>query len=147
MPGVYVQLTQLVLVPASFLVQALNDPPAQTGQAVFKPTQADPTIWAGIQGDVGNQIEGRLGQRYATPFASPFPAVVSDAALILAYEAVYARRVGEDKNPFSTRATAMREKLDLIGEGKQPLTPLLNRQDPSGNVIGSRAVTGRRTYF
>lgn len=143
MPGTYVQLTQIVLVPAPFLIQALNDTPGAT--------IVDPNVWSAVQAHVGTMIESRLGQRYAVPFTAPnIPPVVAEAGLVLAYEAIYQRRVAAEQNPWTDQATAMREKLDRIATAKEPLDPYINRADPSGNVIGSPAVSrpgGARLFF
>lgn len=132
----YVQLSDMVSrIPNPFLVQALDD--SQAGLV-------DQNIWAAIQTDVGNIIDGRLGQRYATPFTGSIPLVISEAAKVFAAEMIYDRRQVEP-NPYRKQADAMREKLDRLAIGQEPLSPTINRADPSGAVIGERSQLSRHT--
>jgi hypothetical protein len=138
----YVALTDLYgKIPQPFLVQALDDD--QSGVA----NQATFDL---IASQVALDIEARLGQRYATPFVAsegqPIPQIVLHAALIFACEGVYARRVPIDQNPWTGMANSLRAKLDRIGNGQEPLTPSIQRQDPSVTVIAAPSKTfSRRT--
>lgn len=130
----YVQQADVsVDIPPSFIVEALDD----DGDGV-----ADVGLWDQVAAAASTAVDSRLGQRYATPFVSPIPAIVTEAARIFASEMLYNRRgVAKDKNPFTEAADALREKLDLIGQGKQPLTPAIQRQQPSASVITERSKT------
>jgi len=106
-------------IPTKFLIQALDDD---------KDGAADPAVISAMQADVQSDIDGRLGQRYETPFTNPLPAVVRSAAISIACEMVYKRRGVEGKNnPYSEEAAKARAKLDRIGNGKEPLEP--NKKD------------------
>src|SRR4051812_25432138 len=96
----YVEQTDLVgLLPAATIVQALDD----DGDGA-----ADVGIFASVADTVSRDIDGRLGQRYATPFPYPYPAVVTNAARVLAMEALYTRRGKTgDANPFAKQADAI----------------------------------------
>ena len=123
-------------VPAQLLLQALDD----NGDGV-----ADDGVWDEIIVDVESAINSRLEGNYAIPLAEPIPAIISEAAKILAAEAVYLRRsLTGDQNPWVKQADAMRKRLEDIGSGKLPLTPVTNPQGPTGVVITetSRLQTG-----
>ena len=130
----YVEPTDLIgLIPNTHLTEALDD--NQDGQS-------DPGVFDSIADSVSCDIDARLGQRYATPFIYPYPAVVVYAARILALEALYARRgQKDDKNPYGKQADGQRAKLDAIGAGSQPLQPGQQRAAPSATAITSRAAT------
>lgn len=113
MPIPYVTLTCLQgRIPGPFLSEALDDGPGSS------PSE----VWNSIANDVQTEIDGALGTRYATPFNNPLPAVVVQAAKVLASNAVYTRR-GKEENPFSKEAAKVREQLAAIGAGNQPLQP------------------------
>lgn len=129
----YVQFSDVeAKIPRRFLHEALDDD---------LDGQADPAIFDTIVGQIGNEIEGTLGQRYATPFTAPYPSIILDAALIFACEAIYGRRVAPEQNPWKSRADQIRTKLDAIAKGDQPLTPDLQRKDPSVSVISAPSKT------
>jgi phage gp36-like protein len=130
----YIELSELKgKIPDRDLIAALDD--NQDGVV-------DADVWEQIQADVQTEIDGVLGQRYATPFTAPLPAVVKLAALRFAIEAVYQHRqpLGE-KSPERANANAMRAKLGAIAKGDQPLAPEKQRARPSGSVISSPART------
>jgi hypothetical protein len=122
-------------IPPKFLIQALDDD---------LDGQPDPGLFDLIASQVSTDIDGRLGQRYAVPFSAPLPAIVSSAALIFACEAVYARRVTPEQNPWMGQGNSFRSKLDRIGQGLEPLTPELQRKAPSVSVIGECSKTFSR---
>ena len=118
--------------PPKFFVQALDDD---------LDGNADAGLFDLIEGQAQRSIDSRLGQRYAVPFPDPVPALVAEAALIFTLEGIYARRVAPDQNPWMGMGNAMRSKLDAIGQGTQPLTPELQRRNPSVSVISSPSKT------
>ena len=130
----YVEMTDLVgLLPPVHITEALDD----DNDGV-----ADAAAWASVQDTVSRDIDGRLGQRYTTPFQYPFPAVVVSAARILALEALYGRRgQKDDKNPYGKQADTQRTKLDAIGAGTQPLQPGTKRAEPSATAITEESKT------
>lgn len=132
----YVNLSDLNgKIPLPFLTQALDDSNAKV---------IDQGIWALIQTQAGNAVDARIGQRYALPLATPYPAVVTEAAVVFACEMIYARRsIAEKDNPWTGQADKFRAMLDEIGAGTIPFTPTLNRADPSASVIAEPAQTTR----
>ena len=76
-----------------------------------------------IIGIVDNEIDGLLASRYSVPFTAPVPAMVANAALILACDAVYRRNGagGPESNPWANAAYRVREQLQAIADGLQTL--------------------------
>lgn len=112
--------------PPQFLVEALDDDGDGT---------ADPDAWDKVAAAVATEIDGTLGQRFAVPF-SPVPAVVSRAAQVFSLEMLYQRRgVPAEGNPWTTPATRLRDKLDAIAKGEEPLTPDIHRANPSVTAV------------
>lgn len=123
-------------IPAQLLLQALDD----NGDGL-----ADDGVWDKIVVDVESAINSRLEGNYTIPLAEPIPAIISEAAKVLAAEAVYLRRgLAGDQNPWVKQADAMRKRLEEIGSGDKPLKPDTAPQGPSGIVITetSRLTTG-----
>jgi phage gp36-like protein len=130
----YIQLTDLKgKIPTDKLIQALDD---------NEDGAIDNDVWAQIQSDVQVEIDGFLGQRYATPFIDPLPAVVKSAARVFAIEAVYERRnLLSEKSPERVAAQNTRKKLAAIAAGDEPLAPEQQRAKPSGVVISEKSKT------
>ena len=130
----YVNLTDLnAKIPAPFLSEALDDGP-----------DSDPSaVWNSIAAAVGSEIDGILGSRYTVPFNNPIPAVVTNAAITLASEAIYLRR-GKLENPFTGPAKTVRAQLADIGTGKQLLAPVTQRSNPAAILQRAGAVSGNR---
>jgi phage gp36-like protein len=62
-----------------------------------------------IISDAGAAVDGFLSGRYRTPFGAPYPAIVVQAALAFACEAIARRREAtENQNPFTPRANIYR---------------------------------------
>lgn len=121
------------LVPAAFIVQALDD---------NEDGQSDAAAWAAVLKSVHQAIDGTLGMRFPVPFAAPLPAKVSEAAAIFACELLYARRGRSgEHNPWTARADAMRKTLERIAEGKLPLTPQTQRATPPVSIVAEQAKT------
>ena len=117
----------LPMIPAHLLLQAVDDD---------KDGTADPGVWDAIAESASDEVDGYLGQSYKVPFASPVPALVSQSALIFAGEMVYHRRGAfGDSNPFASRAVRIRERLERIGRGDEPLTPGTKHQTEAVAVI------------
>ena len=132
----YVELASIqARIPQPFLVQALDDD--QDGAI-------DAGLWELIAGQTGDAIDARLGQRFAVPLAADHAAMplAREAALVIACELIYARRVAPDQNPWTKKAEAVLTKLDKIGAGEEALTPTATRARPSGSVIAEPS----RTY-
>jgi phage gp36-like protein len=114
-------------VPAQILLQALDD----NGDGL-----ADDGVWDKIVTDVENAINGRLEGNYTVPLTAPYPAIITEAAKILAAEAIYLRRgLSGDQNPWVKQADAMRKRLEDIGSGDKPLTAATNPQGMTGVII------------
>jgi phage gp36-like protein len=128
----YVQFSDLPAdLPPAFITQALDDD--NTGNA-------DMDLWATIAQQVSDAIDAKIGVRYSVPIQPDgngnYPAVIAHAARTLAAEKLFARRqIADGKNPWAKQADAVRAQLDLIAEGKLPLNPTLQRQDPSASVV------------
>lgn len=120
-------------IPGKYLVQALDDD---------RDGMADPAVVTALQKTVADDINARVGQRYKTPFQNPLPAVVAHAAIVIACYEVYKRRGVEDKaNPHAGDARDIRAKLDLIGQGKEPLDASRPTAQPGAIIAGAPAKT------
>lgn len=140
----YVTAAQLrAALPAEVTAQLLDD--HRTGEA-------DAGTWAEIQTAVQTEIDGKLGILYPVPLAEPVPAIVRNAAFILAAELVYQRKgFFNDGNPWTKRAQDIRGTqgqqggqpglLDRIAAGEVPLMAGSQRARPGGVVIGERSKT------
>lgn len=129
---VYVALSDLEgRIPPAFLTQALDD----DGDGAID-------AWDAVALSASQMVEGILAPRYATPFATPTPPVVTLAAQVFAGELIYQRRsVGNDVNPFHQQAETMRNTLNQIALGKMPLQPGVERVNKSGSTIVEAAPT------
>ena len=70
----------------------------------------------------------------------PVPAVVTRAAVVLAGETLYLRR-GKTDNPFTEGAKAVRDQLNKIGFGEQPLAPIVQRAQPTAILAPAGATS------
>lgn len=121
------------LLPPQFLLQALDDD---------EDGVADTGLWDKIAAQAADAVDALLGQRFDVPFAAPLPPIVSQAARIFAASALYRRRgYTADRNPFAADETRLAEKLSRIGQGKEPLTPDVDRAQDSISVITEDAKT------
>lgn len=119
--------------PPQFLDQALDD----DGDG-----SPDDALLDLIIQQVQTEIDGTLGQRFNTPFADPPPSLVRDAARILTLDELYRRRgLAGQQNPWSTRARELRDRLEAIARGEQPLRPGEGQASPSVRTITSPAKT------
>lgn len=122
--------------PPQFLLQALDD----NGDGTEDTGLLD-TILEGADGEV----EAILGQRFAVPFTAPIPPVVPRAALVFTLETLYRRRgygTEERPNPFAAEARKLREKLDRIARGEEPLAPEASRTRPAISAITEASRVG-----
>jgi phage gp36-like protein len=102
----------------------------------------DSTSWAAVVAAVRNEVDGKIGQRFALPLPDPVPPSVLNAAFVLAAELIYQRRgFFGDSNPYAKRAADVRTWLDAIATGAQPLTPDIQRKKPSASAITECART------
>ena len=117
------------LIPAAFLVQSLDDD---------SDGAADPAAWTDVLKQVHKAIDGPLSVKFATPFSNPLPPIVLEAAPIFAAELLYKRRGhADDVNPWVKQAKELRDKLNAIAKGEQPLTPQIKKANASIAVIGA----------
>jgi hypothetical protein len=139
----YVLLSDLPAdIPPDFLTQALDD----DGDGV-----QDPGLWDLIAQQVSDAIDGDIGVRFAVPLVpnlgrypltNGFPPVIVNAGRTLAAEKLYGRRgTADQRNPWASRANAVRSQLELIGKGKLPLDPNDQRADPSASIVTQRLQT------
>jgi phage gp36-like protein len=118
--------------PPQFLLQALDD----DGDG-----SADDGLLDAILTASSDEVDAILGARFATPF-SPVPALVKTSARIFALETLYRRRgFSGDNNPWEVPAKDLRARLNRIGQGKEPLTPDIERKQSSVSVIVEDAKT------
>ena len=114
-------------IPASLILQALDD----DNDGI-----EDAGAWDELVVDVESAINSRLEGNYDIPLALPLPAIISEAAKILAAEAIYMRRgIAGEQNPWIKQADMMRKRLEDIGSGEKPLKPGTNPAGPTGAVI------------
>jgi phage gp36-like protein len=139
MPDYVTMAAMNARIPGPYLIQALDD----DGDGA-----ADSQAWSDVQKAVEDEINGILGTRFPVPFANPVPAVVLNAAQVLAADALYRRRgTPDESNPFAAQAgrtnppSGVRGQLMSIAKGELPLTPEIKRQAPSASVITERAKT------
>jgi phage gp36-like protein len=119
--------------PPQFLLQALDD----DGDG-----SADSGVLNSILTASSDEVDSLLGSRYPVPFSAPLPALVKTAARVFALETLYRRRgFSGDQNPWETRAKDLRDRLNRIGQGKEPLGPEHERKLPSVSVISEDALT------
>lgn len=114
------------LIPEPDLTKALDD-------------DADGQIDAfdAVQAQADGAVDALLSGRFAVPFTGDVPPIASQAAKIFAAELCYKRRgVSDEANPWHEAASAMRKRLVTIGDGATPLTPEVNRAQPSGSLVG-----------
>ena len=128
--------------PHDFVTDALDD---------NKDGMIDTEVWQSVAEDAAQQVDARLGKRYAVPFdPKKIEAVVADASLIFILETLYLRRgygigYGEHaNNPFISKADAARKELAAIGNGDTPLTPSAQQPQPSAMTFTDPARTSSR---
>ena len=115
------------LIPPDFLLQALDD----NGDGI-----EDTGLFNKIEQLAEDAIDSYIGLRYSLPLMPPYPDVVVNAARVFTAELLYKRRgVTDDKNPWSAQAGQTRTLLKAISLGQSPLSPELNREDPSASII------------
>ncbi len=133
-------------------------PPEMTAQLLddHGTGEADSSAWSEIQAAVQTEIDGKVGMRYPVPFTDPAPAVIRNAAFILAAELIYQRKgFFNDGNPWTKRAQDIRGTqgqqggqpglLDRIASGEVPLTASAPRARPAGAIIAEPAKTTPRS--
>ena len=99
---------------------------------------------AQVISNASTEVDSALESRYSVPFFTPFPALVSQCALVFACEDIYSRReIGPEKNPFTKQAVELRQKLKDIAERKLPLDTTTEPESPGAQLGGSAYVPGR----
>lgn len=133
---VYTALDQVqAKLPMDFIVEALDDD---------KDGLIDESVWELVAADAADQVDDRLGKRYAVPFAADnIPAPARSASLLFCLETLYQRRgFGTvENNPFLAAARAARAELEKIGNGQSPMTTESERKRPSVAVFTEPART------
>ena len=100
-------------IPAPILVDACDD----DGDG-----SADSGVLDEVIAAASNAVDGLLAGRFSVPFAGDPGPTVREASFVFACELVYDRReLTDTKNPFKSRADAMRTLLSKIAAGDQPL--------------------------
>lgn len=133
---VYTTIDQVkAKLPQTFLVEALDDD---------RDGMIDEDVWSAVAEEAADQVDARLGQRYATPFdLLALPAPAKSASLLFCLETLYLRRGygTEESNPFLASARAARKELEAIGAGDKALSPTAEKPRPSVAVFGEPAKT------
>jgi len=124
--------------PYDFIVSALDDD---------KDGLIDSDVWTAVAEEAADQVDQRLGRRYAVPFdPQSLEPIVRSSALLFVLETLYLRRGfgSEETNPFLVSARAARKDLTDIGNGDSPLTPTAQKPRRSVAVIAEPARTSSR---
>jgi hypothetical protein len=121
------------MIPGEYLHQALDD---------NTDGHDDAWIWDKVLRQAEERVHMHLAQRYTTPLPSPYPDIVLYAVKVFSAEALYLRRgMSGDSNPWTKRAEALDKKLSAIGNGEEPLTPEIPREQPSATIVTERSKT------
>lgn len=133
---VYTTIDQVkAKLPQTFVVESLDDD---------RDGLLDDEVWTAVAEEAADQVDARLGQRYAVPFdLTDLPAPAKSASLLFVLETLYLRRGygTEENNPFLNSARAARKELEMIGKGEKQLTPTAARPRPSVAVFTEPART------
>lgn len=133
---VYTTLDQVkAKLPMDFIIGALDDD---------KDGLIDDELWTAVSEDAADQVDARLGKRYAVPFdPDALEPIVKSSSLMFVLETLYQRRgFGTDEsNPFLASARAARKELNQIGDGEVPLTPEQKRPRKSVAAVTEPART------
>jgi phage gp36-like protein len=120
------------LIPAEFLVQALDD----NGDG-----QPDAGVWDKVALIVQEAIDGAVGAVYRVPFAAPLPSIIQACARALACDTLYKRRgIADALNPWAKPAADARAALKRLADGDDFL-PGLTRTSPAPVLISEPAKT------
>jgi len=111
----------LAIIPADHLTAALDDH-----------NYGDDTgnVWDTIAAAASRRVDSILGSRYAVPFATPYPALVHDAAITFAAFMLYQRRGVGETNPFKSEAELVEKRLEKIADGLADLSVAAADDDP-----------------
>lgn len=137
----YLSLDQLnAYIQEQLLAQGLDDKNLGT---------ADTALFDVIQVAVEREVHSYLEGRYAVPFRSNVPNLVSHACLVLSAEAVWLRRGNSgDANPFTKAAEAVRKMLDDVRKGDSNLSRAQTPDRDAGVVVSEESLihgSGRLT--
>lgn len=127
--------------PYEFIVEALDDD---------KDGVVDEDVWEAVAADAADQVDARLGKRYAVPFnPESLEPIVKSSALIFVLETLYQRRgfATLENNPFLASARAARAELNQIGAGEVPLTPEAKKPKQSVMTLTEPARTSSRSGY
>lgn len=115
--------------PPQFILEACDDD---------KDGVEDAGLFDAILAEADGELNGILGQRFTVPFTGDLPPILPRAATLFVLETLYRRRgygTEANPNPFTGEARRMREKLDRIARGEEPLAPEQVRTRPSVSLI------------
>jgi phage gp36-like protein len=103
----------LAVIPADHLTAALDDR-----------NYGDDTenVWDIIATAASRRVDAILGARYPVPFASPYPALVGEAAVVFAAYMLFLRRAAGEANPWKKEADDMAARLQRVAEGSADLS-------------------------
>lgn len=121
--------------PPDFLLAAIDDDNDGT---------ADPDLWDAIATRSSEAVDAILSGRFTTPFPpSATPPIVKEATRIFALETLYRRRGYHeaDTNPFLRLANSLRQRLEDIANGIQPLIPGIEKKGGSVSTVTEPART------
>lgn len=110
----YFQYDELkALLPAAWLLASLDDDQDGELAEMFDSARTAAT----------NEVNGKVGLRYALPLVDPVPQFVKTCALYFACEICYGRRQQSQQFPFAKMVEGLRRTLDDIASGKTTLYP------------------------
>ena len=93
-------------------------------------------VWLELHNSVADDIHWRIEPRVKVPFFSEVPSSVKRSARIFALEAIFKRRkVSPKDNPYTAMANELRERLNKIGSGEMPLSPILEETSNDQAIV------------
>ncbi|WP_157837243.1 phage protein Gp36 family protein [Geminisphaera colitermitum] len=137
MPDYITRAALSAIVPPQFILEALDD---------NKDGIEDPGLYQDLLTVAQKEVDGILGKRFRVPFANPIPDIVSTATLKIMGELLYKRRgYSGEQNPHEAAANKERAALEKIASGTDPLTPEVQRKNPSASIVTEKAKTTSRS--
>jgi len=95
--------------------------------------QLNSTVLTQIIANASALIDAKVSNIYSTPFGSPIPSAVSNAALTIACYRLFRRReVPDEKNKFSEDYKAILEWLNQVNKGEAHIDQAPPRTFPQG---------------
>lgn len=104
-------------------------------------------VWAELHDSIADDIHWRIEPRVKVPFFSEVPSIVKRSARIFALEAIFKRRkVAPKDNPYTEMAKELRERLNKIGTGEMPLSPVLEETSNDQAIVISEPAKTKSSF-